>query len=62
VTEGWAYYDFGGAMAGGLRSAAPPQPKARCYDCHAEHAGRDHVFTQFYGLLSEATPAPAGVR
>lgn len=57
VPEGWAYYDFGGALAGGLRSAAAPQPKARCYDCHAEHAARDHVFTQFYGLLGDVTPA-----
>lgn len=34
-----------GPMAGGYRSAAAPQPKNRCFDCHAEHAGRDNVFT-----------------
>jgi hypothetical protein len=54
VPEGWAYYDFGGAMSGGTRPAAAPQPKNRCYDCHREHAARDHVFMQFYGLLNEA--------
>jgi hypothetical protein len=56
VPEGWAYYGFGGPMAGGYRSTAAPQPKASCYNCHVEHAGRDNVFVQFYGLLKEATP------
>jgi hypothetical protein len=56
VAEGWAYYGFGGPMAGGYRTSAAPQPKANCYDCHATHAARDNVFTQFYGLLNEATP------
>jgi hypothetical protein len=56
VPEGWAYYQFGGPMTGGYRSTAAPQPKNSCYSCHAEHAGRDNVFTQFYGLLREATP------
>lgn len=55
--EGWAYYDFGGPMAGGFRSGAAPQPKNRCFDCHAEHAATDKVFTQFYGLLNEAASA-----
>jgi hypothetical protein len=54
VEEGWAYYVFGGPMAGGYRTSAAPQPKASCYDCHAKHAARDNVFTQFYGLLNEA--------
>jgi hypothetical protein len=53
VAEAWAYYDFGGPMSGGYRSAAAPQPKDGCYACHAEHAARDNVFTQFYGLLNE---------
>jgi len=56
VPEGWAYYQFGGPMAGGYRSTATPQPKASCYSCHVEHAARDNVFTQFYGLLNEAAP------
>ena len=42
-------------MAGGYRKSAAPQPKASCYDCHVTHAARDNVFTQFYGLLNEAT-------
>jgi hypothetical protein len=54
VPEGWAYYDFGGSMSGGFRAAAAPQPKSRCFECHAEHAARDNVFMQFYGLLKEA--------
>jgi hypothetical protein len=58
VPEGWAYYDFGGPMTGGYRATAAPQPKTRCYDCHEEHAARDRVFTQFYGLLNEARGTP----
>ena len=30
VPEGWAYYNFGGSMMGGLRSSAAPSPKASC--------------------------------
>jgi len=56
VPEGWAYYQFGGPMAGGYRSTAAPQPKTSCYSCHVEHAARDNVFMQFYGLLKEARP------
>jgi hypothetical protein len=56
VPEGWAYYNFGGSMMGGLRSSAAPQPKGSCYNCHDEHAARDHVFLQFYRLLSDAAP------
>jgi hypothetical protein len=56
VPEVWAYYDFGGPMAGGYRSTAAPQQRSSCYDCHREHAARDNVFTQFYGLLNEAAP------
>jgi hypothetical protein len=56
VPEGWAYYNFGGSMMGGLRSSAAPQPRGSCYNCHDEHAARDHVFLQFYRLLSEAAP------
>jgi hypothetical protein len=57
VPEAWAYSAFGGPMSGGFRTAAAPQPRARGHDCHAEHAARDLVFTQFYGLLNEAAPA-----
>jgi hypothetical protein len=56
VPEGWAYYQFGGPMTGGYQSAAAPQPKTSCYSCHVEHAARDNVFMQFYGLLKEARP------
>lgn len=56
VPEGWAYYAFGGPMTGGYRSTAAPQPKASCFNCHAEHAARDNVFVQFYGLLNDAAP------
>jgi hypothetical protein len=56
VPEGWAYYNFGGSMMGGLRTSAAPQPKANCYNCHIEHAKRDNVFMQFYQMLSDAAP------
>jgi hypothetical protein len=56
VPEGWAYYNFGGSMMGGLRTVAAPQPKASCYNCHVEHAARDNVFMQFYQMLSDAAP------
>ena len=56
VPEGWAYYNFGGSMMGGLRASATPQPKTGCYSCHVEHAKRDNVFMQFYQMLSEAAP------
>jgi hypothetical protein len=56
VPEGWAYYSFGGPMMGGYLTSAAPEPKVSCYACHAQHAARDNVFTQFYGLLNEAAP------
>ncbi len=56
VPEGWAYYGFGGPMAGGYRTSAAPQPRANCYECHVKHAARDNVFMQFYGLLNDAAP------
>ena len=56
VPEGWAYYGFGGPMAGGYRTSAAPQPRANCYECHVKHAARDNVFMQFYGLLNEVAP------
>src|SRR5687768_8678742 len=57
VPEGWAYYAFGGPMAGGFLASAAPQPKANCFNCHDTHAAQDKVFTQFYGLLNEARPS-----
>jgi YHS domain-containing protein len=61
--EKWAYYNFGGMS--GLRTTAQAMPKESCFNCHAQHAKRDNVFLQFYGLLAEAahltadaTPAP----
>ena len=48
--EGWAYLSFRD-RSGGLRESASAFPKDRCYDCHAEHAATDNVFTQFYPLL-----------
>jgi Cytochrome P460 len=56
VPEGWAYYNFGGSMMGGLRASAAPQAKASCYNCHVEHAARDNVFMQFYQMLRDAAP------
>jgi hypothetical protein len=56
VPEGWAYYGFGG-MGGAIRSSASAAPKNSCFSCHAEHAARDHVFLQFYPLLTEAAAA-----
>lgn len=56
LPESWAYYTFGGPMSGGYRPTAAPQPKSNCFTCHAEHAARDNVFMQFYGLLNEAAP------
>ena len=50
--EKWAYYNFGGMN--GLRTTAQAMPKESCFDCHAQHAKRDNVFLQFYGLLAEA--------
>ncbi len=47
---GWAYFDFGRRAAG---AAAPAQPRERCQTCHAEHAGQDNVFVQFYPVLRE---------
>ena len=48
--DGWAYLSFRD-RAGGLKPAASAFPTASCYDCHAEHAATDNVFTQFYPVL-----------
>ena len=59
VPEAWAYYGFGG-MGGRIRGSASAAPKNSCFSCHAEHAARDHVFLQFYPLLSEAAANSKG--
>ncbi len=43
--ETWGYVSFGDG------ETAAPFPKEQCYDCHAEHAATDNVFTQFYPIL-----------
>ena len=48
--EGWAYLSYGDP-AGGLKPAAAAFPKETCFNCHAEHAATDNVFTQFYPIL-----------
>ena len=47
--DGWACLSFRD-RAGGLKPAEA-FPKESCYDCHAEHAATDNVFTQFYPIL-----------
>lgn len=49
---GWAYFDFGGPAAGGLKDASAAFAKDRCWTCHNEHGGTDNVFTQFYPVLN----------
>lgn len=48
----WAYYAFGGDDE--LRQTASAFPDAACQACHAEHAGDDHVWVQFYPVLRRA--------
>ncbi len=54
-TEAWAYFNFIGADNKPLQKAKA-FPKAACWTCHDTHAATDHVFTQFYPVLREATP------
>jgi Cytochrome P460 len=56
--EGWAYYDFGGMT--GIQKTAQAASKDSCYSCHVQHAKRDNVFLQFYGLLAEAANVKVG--
>jgi hypothetical protein len=48
---GWAYFDFGGPVTGGLKDVSTAFAKERCWACHNEHAETDNVFTQFYPWL-----------
>ena len=45
--DGWAYFGFGD----GSRKTAGAFPKSACFNCHAQHAATDNVFTQFYPVL-----------
>ena len=45
----WAYYNFG--SPDGIKKTAPAEDDATCFDCHAVHAGYDHVWTQLYPRL-----------
>ncbi len=54
VTEGWAYYDFGGGDD--LQERASPAAADSCYSCHSQHAVHDNVFLQFYPRLASAAP------
>jgi hypothetical protein len=47
--EQWAYFSFGD----GSRETAAPLPRARCFDCHHQHAAADNVFIQFYPVLRD---------
>lgn len=55
--DGWGYYMFrdqAGQPKGKVRDAEQPFARKACYDCHAEHGAVDHVFTQYYSVLTEA--------
>jgi len=52
---GWAYFDYGGRD--GFKDSAEPFPQERCFQCHAENAGDDNVFVQYYSRLREAREA-----
>ncbi len=55
--DGWAYYMFHdqpGQPKRKDRDAEQPFARKACYDCHAEHGAVDHVFTQYYSVLTEA--------
>lgn len=49
---GWAYFDFGGPVTGGLKAQSTAFAKDKCWQCHSEHAETDNVFTQFYPMLN----------
>ena len=47
--SGWAFYGYGSDA----ESAAKIPGEASCYSCHAENAGHDNVFVQFYPRIRE---------
>ena len=54
--EGWGYYMFHDKPGEPKKARDAEKPFARkdCYDCHAEHAANDLVFTQYYSVLTAA--------
>jgi hypothetical protein len=49
--EGWAYFSFRD-RSGRTPQTAEAFPEDSCWTCHHDHAETDHVFTQFYPVLS----------
>ncbi len=47
----WAYYSFTQPDHETLAETAEPFPTSSCNGCHAENAGDDWVFTQYYPVL-----------
>ncbi len=55
--DGWAYFMFHdqpGKSKSQTRTAERAFERKDCFDCHAEHAANDNVFTQFYSVLTDA--------
>jgi hypothetical protein len=55
--DGWGYYIFHDKTnnpPAKVRTAEQAFARKECYDCHAEHGAVDHVFTQFYSVLTAA--------
>ncbi len=55
--DGWAYFmfhDTPGQANPKNRAAETAFDRKDCFDCHAEHAADDNVFTQFYSVLTFA--------
>lgn len=48
--DGWAYF----IIKDKLGNPASAFDRKDCFDCHAEHAATDNVFTQFYSVLTDA--------
>lgn len=46
--EKWAYFSFPSNEA-----SAAPNPRARCWQCHKDHAAVDNTFVQFYPTLKD---------
>ena len=56
-SDGWAYFMFHdepGKPNREVPAAEPAFERKDCFDCHAEHAAEDNVFTQFYSVLTDA--------
>ena len=46
--EKWAYFNFGADT-----KTAEANPKAKCWQCHEDHAAVEHTFVQFYPTLED---------